>query len=122
MLSSMTPTIVLKNKLPYIIVGSPGGATIPTTVFQTLLNLLDFKLSPEAAVNSPKFHHQWLPDRIDIEETFPSAVADSLTAMGYLVKKRAPIGRTELIRITYQPVRQITAVADIRGDDAAAGY
>ena len=122
MLSSMTPTIVLKNKLPYIIVGSPGGATIPTTVFQTLLNLLDFKLSPEAAVNSPKFHHQWLPDRIDIEETFPSAVADSLTALGYLVKKRAPIGRTELIRITYHPVRQITAVADIRGDDAAAGY
>lgn len=59
MLSSMTPTIVMKNNKPYIIVGTPGGTTIPTSVYQTIVNIIDFKLSPNMAINSPKFHHQW---------------------------------------------------------------
>jgi len=122
MLSSMTPTIVLKNNKPYIVVGSPGGTTISTTVFQSLMNLLEFKLSPEDAVNKPKFHHQWLPDVIDVEKTFPLPVTDSLTQMGYTVKTRGPIGRTELIVIDQSKTKKITAVADSRGDDDAEGF
>ena len=67
MLSSMTPTIVLKNNKPFIVVGTPGGTTIPTSVYQTIVDIIDFKMSPEDAVNKPKFHHQWLPDVIYVE-------------------------------------------------------
>ncbi len=122
MLSSMTPTIVLKDQLPHFIVGTPGGSTIPTSVFQSLMNLLEFNLSPEEAVNRPKFHHQWLPDLIDVEEKFPASVTGTLVSMGYSIRKRVPIGRTELIRIIYHPSKKITAIADSRGDDDAAGY
>ncbi len=122
MLSSMTPTIVLKNNLPYLVVGTPGGTTIPTSVYQTLVNILDFDMSEEDAVNKPKFHHQWLPDEIFIEGDFPVTVADELRKMGYKVTPRSEIGRTELIRITQDGRRKITAIADKRGDDAAAGY
>lgn len=122
MLSSMTPTIVLKNKQPYIVVGTPGGTTIPTSVFQTLVNLLEFNMSPSDAVNKPKFHHQWLPDEVFIEEGFDKTVAAKLEAMGYRLNPRGAIGRTELIVLTQGPTRKITAVADNRGDDAAAGY
>ncbi|MBC7868108.1 MAG: gamma-glutamyltransferase, partial [Gloeobacteraceae cyanobacterium ES-bin-316] len=122
MLSSMTPTIVLKNNKPYIVVGTPGGTTIPTSVFQSLANLLEFNMTEEDAVNKPKFHHQWLPDEISVEKDFPLTVAEELRAMGYIVNIRSEIGRTELIKITNGPVRKITAIADKRGDDAAAGY
>lgn len=122
MLSSMTPTIVLKNNLPYLVVGTPGGTTIPTSVFQSLVNILDFNMSEEDAVNKPKFHHQWLPDEVYIEKDFPASVADELRKMGYKVTVRSEIGRTELIRITQDGGRKITAIADKRGDDAAAGY
>ena len=122
MLSSMTPTIVLKNNRPFMVVGSPGGTTIPTSIFQSLVNILEFNLSPEAAVNNPKFHHQWLPDSVFVERTFPQETIRSLEAMGYKIHKRDPIGRTELIIINYKPRKQITAVADSRGDDSAAGY
>jgi len=74
MLSSMTPTIVLKNNQPYLVVGTPGGTTIPTSVFQTLVNILDFGMSAEDAVNKPKFHHQWLPDDIQVEKEFDTTV------------------------------------------------
>jgi gamma-glutamyltranspeptidase/glutathione hydrolase len=122
MLSSMTPTIVLKDNLPYIVVGTPGGTTIPTSVFQSLVNILEFNLNDEDAVNFPKFHHQWLPDVIDIEKTFPSKVADELSAMGYKLNVRTAIGRCELIRITNDRDKKIIAVADGRGDDDAEGY
>ena len=121
MLSSMTPTIVLQQNKPYLVVGTPGGTTIPTSVFQSLVNILEFNLSEEATVNNPKFHHQWLPDEIAIEKDFPAKVADQLKGMGYKVKPRGAIGRTELIRITYQNGRKVIAVADKRGDDAAEG-
>ena len=122
MLSSMTPTIVLKNNMPYIVVGTPGGTTIPTSVFQSLVNVLEFKMSPADAVNKPKFHHQWLPDEIFIEDDFPADVAAELTAMGYKVNHRGEIGRTELIQISPAPKKIITAIADKRGDDDARGY
>ena len=122
MLSSMTPTIVLKNNKPYIIVGSPGGTTITTSVFQSLVNIIDFKLSPADAVNEYKFHHQWLPDSVYVEEDFPGDIIQKLTDMGYKIKKRSPIGRTELIEIIYTKRKKITAIADRRGDDDAEGY
>lgn len=122
MLSSMTPTIVLKNNIPFIIVGTPGGTTIPTSVFQSLVNILEFKLNPEDAVNKPKFHHQWLPDYIFIERSFPAQTAMALEMMGYHISKRESIGRTELIMVEYKPNKIITAIADKRGNDAVAGY
>ncbi|RYY30904.1 MAG: gamma-glutamyltransferase [Chitinophagaceae bacterium] len=119
MLSSMTPTIVLKNQKPYIIVGTPGGTTITTSVFQSLVNLLEFNMSAEDAVNKPKFHHQWMPDEIMVEKGFPEEVQDKLKTMGYSIRIRGAIGRTELIVIKDG---RYEAVADNRGDDHAAGY
>jgi len=119
MLSSMTPTIVLKKNKPYLVVGTPGGTTIPTSVFQTLVNILEFGMSAEDAVNKPKFHHQWLPDQVDIERDFDAAVVKQLETMGYKVITRGNIGRTEVIQIKG---KQIIAVGDKRGDDDAEGY
>jgi gamma-glutamyltranspeptidase / glutathione hydrolase len=120
MLSSMTPTIVLKNNKPWIIVGTPGGTTIPTSVYQTLIDIIDFKMSAEDAVNKPKFHHQWLPDILDIENTFDKNVADELKKMGYKISIKSGIGRTEVIMV--RPDGSLIAVGDRRGDDSAAGY
>lgn len=122
MLSSMTPTLVLKNKKPFIVVGTPGGTTIPTSVIQSLVNIIDFKMNAADAVNKPKFHHQWLPDVIYIEKGFSPAVADSLRNMGYTLQTRSAIGRTELIKINPTQKKKIKAVADHRGDDDARGY
>jgi gamma-glutamyltranspeptidase / glutathione hydrolase len=119
MLSSMTPTIVLKNNKPFIVVGTPGGTTIPTSVFQSIVNIVDYNLSPADAVNKPKFHHQWLPDVIFVEKDFPKKVRAELTAMGYTIQERGAIGRTELIKIDK---KKITAIADKRGDDDARGF
>jgi len=120
MLSSMTPTILLKNEKPLLIVGTPGGTTIPTTVFQMVVNLVDFGLEGKEAVNRPRFHHQWLPDLIYLEAGFPEESRRRLAAMGYAVEERAPIGRVEWIRVLPNGRRE--AVADRRGDDAVAGY
>ncbi len=124
MLSSMTPTIVLKNGSPYLVVGTPGGTTIPTSVFQTLVNVLEFNMTADDAVNKPKFHHQWLPDEIAVEKDFDAAVKKQLEDMGYKLKERTAIGRTEVIQIKNPAVklRKIIAVADKRGDDDARGW
>ena len=125
MLSSMTPTIVLKNNKPFIVVGTPGGTTIPTSVFQSIVNVIDYKMNADDAVNKPKFHHQWLPDVIYVEKDFDKALQDDLTKMGYKIINRGVIGRTELITITEGKktnAKVINAVADKRGDDDARGY
>ena len=124
MLSSMTPTIVLDKGRVYLVVGTPGGTTITTSVFQTIVDILDFGLSAEDAVNKPKFHHQWLPDELFVEPAFPAYTREQLTAMGYKVTQRGSIGRTEVIRITptTEGTRRIEAVGDGRGDDTALGY
>lgn len=116
----MTPTIVLKDNKPYIVVGTPGGTTIPTQVFQTLVNILEFNMTTEDAVYMPKFHHQWLPDSIYFEKTLPGPLQDGLLKMGYNIKMRSSIGRTEMIRVL--PDGRFEAVADNRGDDGADGY
>jgi gamma-glutamyltranspeptidase/glutathione hydrolase len=120
MLSSMSPTIVLNKGKVYLVVGTPGGTTITTSVFQTLVDILDFGLSTDDAVNLPKFHHQWLPDEIFVEPGFSTTTRDSLKVMGYTVAQRGSIGRTEVIKVL--PDQHIEAVADNRGDDAAVGY
>lgn len=120
MLSSMTPTIVLKNNKPYLVVGTPGGSTIITSVFQTLMNILEFNLPVDQAVNAPKFHHQWLPDEVYTEAGFPSAIKEQLETMGYKMESSRPIGRTEVIKVNEKGLME--AVGDKRGDDSAAGY
>jgi gamma-glutamyltranspeptidase / glutathione hydrolase len=120
MLSSMTPTIVLKNNKPYIVLGTPGGTTIPTSVYQTLVNILEFNLSTEDAVFKGKFHHQWQPDEVIVEKDFPANVIDELRAMGYKVNVRGSIGRTEVIKVL--PGGKFEAVGDKRGDDTADGF
>lgn len=120
MLSSMTPTIVLKDNKPLIVTGTPGGTTIPTSVFQTLINMLEFGLNAEDAVNKPKFHHQWLPDRVDLERGFPDTVAAALQQMGYKLSWRGGIGRTETIQVLQDG--KFEAIADRRGNDDARGW
>jgi gamma-glutamyltranspeptidase/glutathione hydrolase len=120
MLSSMTPTIVLQNNKPFLVVGTPGGTTIPTSVFQTIVDIIDFHQSVSDAVNKPKFHHQWLPDQVDIEKNFPQATRAALIKMGYKLVERGSIGRTEVIMVRQDG--SFEAVADSRGDDSAEGY
>ena len=118
MLSSMTPTIVLKNGKPYIVVGTPGGTTIPTSVYQSIVNVIDFKMTPSSAVNSAKFHHQWLPEVVFVEKNFPENTLKILEQKNYKFEKRGGIGRTEMIVIDENG--NATAVADSRGDDSVA--
>jgi gamma-glutamyltranspeptidase/glutathione hydrolase len=119
MLSSMSPTIVLKNNQLFLVVGTPGGTTIPTSVFQTITDIVDFRLSAEEAVGLPKFHHQWLPDEIRFETNFPDTTRVALEKMGYKCVDDGSIGRTEVIMKIDD--NTFEAVADSRGDDSAAG-
>jgi gamma-glutamyltranspeptidase/glutathione hydrolase len=118
MLSSMTPTIVLKNGKPYMVVGTPGGTTIPTSVYQSIVNVIDFKLNTNMTVNSPKFHHQWLPETVSFERNFPETTIKDLEKLGYKAERVNQLGRTEMIVIDDNG--NIHAVADGRGDDSVA--
>ena len=120
MLSSMCPTLVLKNNKPYVVIGTPGGTTIPTSVYQAIVNIIDFSMNADDAINKPKFHHQWLPDEVAVEKDFDAEVKKHLQAMGYKISERAPIGHTEAIRITGNGKRE--TAADKRGDDSVAGF
>jgi gamma-glutamyltranspeptidase/glutathione hydrolase len=121
MLSSMTPTIVTKNNKLAIVVGTPGGSTIITSVFQTLVNVIDFEMNIDQAVQSPRFHHQWLPDAIMCEK---DAIATKerriLESIGHKLKDRESIGRVEGIFITQDS--KIHGAADRRGDDSVQGF
>ena len=121
MLSSMTPTIVLdQNRNPLIVAGSPGGTTIPTSVFQTLINILEFGMNPAEAISKSRFHHQWLPDEVMVEKEFDQGVIKQLQAMGYTITERGPIGRMEVIRVL--PDGSYQVAADPRGDDSVSGF
>ncbi|TNE64680.1 MAG: gamma-glutamyltransferase [Bacteroidetes bacterium] len=120
-LSSMTPTIVTRDGRLALVVGTPGGTTIPTSVYQVILNVFEFDLPLDSAVHSKRFHHQWLPDKIQVEEgVFPEAVTLKLEEIGHVVAPRDPIGRVEAILC--EPNGKLRAVADTRGDDSAGGY
>lgn len=120
MLSSMTPTVVLKDNKPFMVVGTPGGTTIPTSVFQSIVDVIDFGMNADDAVNKPKFHHQWLPDQLDVEKSFPEGTRKLLEQMGYTIKERPSLGRVEMILVTREG--KMEAVADSRGDDGAEGW
>jgi gamma-glutamyltranspeptidase / glutathione hydrolase len=121
MLSSMTPTIVLRDSALWMVVGTPGGSTIITSVFQQIVNVAHFGFNMQASVEAPRFHHQWLPDTIQYEPgAFSEALMDSLRKMGHALAPRGPIGRVDAIRI--RPDGQLEGGADPRGDDVAQGY
>lgn len=93
MLSSMTPTIVVKEDRPVLVTGSPGGSTIITTVLQIVVNVVDHGMSISDAVSQPRFHHQWMPDAITLEsDGFENATVDQLRKMGHEVRERRTIG------------------------------
>jgi gamma-glutamyltranspeptidase/glutathione hydrolase len=121
MLSSMTPTIILKDGRLFMVVGSPGGTTIPTSVFQTIVDIVDFKMTAADAVNKPKFHHEWLPDVIEMEDSaFPPEAITELKKMGYVIQG-ASLGRVELIKVREDG--NLDIVADSRASaDSAEGY
>ena len=120
MLSSMTPTIVEKNGKLYIVVGSPGGSTIITSVFQTILNCLEWGMPIDKAVAYPRFHHQWLPDEIMTENNaFDDALKTKLSALGHKMRGIAYIGLVDAIQMDGNG--KIIGGADPRGDDAAVG-
>lgn len=121
MLSSMTPTIIEKEGKLFMVVGTPGGSTIITSVFQTILNVIEFDKNMQQAVTAKKFHHQWLPDDVYVED----AALDSLTvvrlkAKGYNMLSRGPIGRVDAILKTKWGYYQ--GGADPRGDDHIAAW
>jgi gamma-glutamyltranspeptidase / glutathione hydrolase len=100
MLSSMTPTIVVRAGRPYLVTGSPGGRTIPSTVLLTLLNVLDFGMNAQEAVDSPRFNHQWLPDVIRFERHGLSAdTIAALAARGHKVQEVEQQGVAEAILV-----------------------
>ncbi|AIG30477.1 gamma-glutamyltranspeptidase [Flavobacterium psychrophilum] len=123
MLSSMTPTIVEKDNKLFMVVGTPGGSTIITSVLQTILNVSQFNLTMQEAVNAPRFHHQWVPDVVTFEPNgFPKDTLDALKQKGYLIneKNNPIIGKVDAILI--QPNGNIEGGADKRGDDKAVGF
>jgi gamma-glutamyltranspeptidase / glutathione hydrolase len=123
MLSSMSPTIVEKKGKLSMIVGTPGGSTIITSVLQTILNVYEFKMNIQEAVNAPRFHHQWLPDEIMFEpNSFSSSILENLKKKGYNINQQnSPvIGKVNAILITAN--KTLEGGADYRGDDKAVGY
>lgn len=125
MLSSMCPTIVLKDGKPYLITGSPGGRTIINTVLCMLVNVLDFDMDPRTAVDAPRFHHQWFPDRIKVESRLAReypALLKQLKAMGHVVRvSKDEQGDAHSIWID-RKTGDLIGVADKREDGCAAGY
>jgi len=127
-LSSMTPTIVLEDRdagsVPRVrlVLGSPGGGTIINTVLEVLLNILAFKMDVREAVTAPRFHHQWMPDVLEMEDWgFSADTLDKLKEAGYKLRVRGRIGECQAI--TVDPATQWRfGAADPRGDGKAAGY
>ena len=123
MLSSMTPTIVTRNNELYLVLGSPGGSTIITTVLQTILNKTIFDMSIEEAVAAPRFHHQWLPDEIVLEPNgFDEQTITDLKKMGYIISERNNIVLGKMDAIYRNENGGLEGGADPRGDDAVASY
>jgi gamma-glutamyltranspeptidase/glutathione hydrolase len=123
MLSSMTPTIVEKNNRFYMSVGSPGGSQIITSVLQTILNVYEYKMGMQDAVNAPRFHHQWLPDVVTFEpKGFDSLLLNQLKEKGYQIKQENSVILGKVDAILRLPNGKLEGGADYRGDDKAVGF
>lgn len=122
MLSSMTPTIVEKDNKLFMVVGTPGGTTIITSVFQTIVNVIDYDMSMQEAVSARRTHSQWLPDRILVEKNALSKnTSDELSSMGHALEfSDWEIGRVDAILVRQDG--KLEGGADPRGDDTAAGF
>ena len=122
MLSSMTPTIVEKDKKLYLVVGTPGGSTIITSVFQTVLNVLEHDMSMQQAVNALKFHHQWLPDKTLFETgAFSEETIKRLQSRAYILEmQKNTLGRMDCIMLKADGT--LEGGSDPRGDDTSIGY
>ncbi|MBE2897419.1 gamma-glutamyltransferase [Pasteurellaceae bacterium 20609_3] len=119
-LSSMTPTIVMKDDKPWLVTGSPGGARIITTVLQSILNTIDFGLNPAEAISVPRVHHQWLPDEIRIEDGISPDTVHLLENQGYKVKLKSTMGRVQIIQVREDG---LYGASDPRNPDGATlGY
>jgi gamma-glutamyltranspeptidase/glutathione hydrolase len=120
MLSSMTPTIIEKNGQLFMVVGTPGGSTIITSVFQTILNVIEFDQDMQQAVASKRFHHQWLPDNVTVEkDAFSETTQSKLKQKGYKLNNSNGIGRVDAILKTSTGYQ---GGADPRADDTKAGW
>lgn len=120
MLSAMTPTLIEKDGKLFMVVGTPGGSTIMTSVFQSIVNVIDHDMTMSEAVAAKRFHHQWKPDVITVEkEAFDSDLQKELEDLGHVLKNRGAIGRVDAILI--QPDGSFEGAADPRGDDWAMG-
>jgi gamma-glutamyltranspeptidase/glutathione hydrolase len=99
-LSSMTPTVVLKDGKPVLITGSPGGSRIITAVLNTIVNVIDHGMTVAQAVSAPRVHHQWLPDKLFVEPGLPAETIASLQARGHTVEETRPFGSVNSIAVT----------------------
>lgn len=123
MLSSMTPTIIEENGKLKMVVGTPGGSTIITSVLQNILNVVEYDMGMQESVNQPRFHHQWLPDVIRMEpNSFSEETKSKLETLGYKILERNSlvIGRVDAILVL--PNGKLEGGADPRGDDTAIGF
>jgi len=120
-LSSMTPTILLRDGRLSFVTGSPGGPTIISAVLLTVINWMRLGMDAQAAINAPRFHHQWMPDRILMEQQFPASLEQGLNAMGHATKRRGHIGLVNAIGIDSQTGERLGA-ADPRDAGSAVGY
>jgi len=121
MLSSMTPVIVEKDNRLFLVAGSPGGSTIPTSVLQVIINVIDFNMTIRQAIDTGRFHHQWLPDHISYEKnSLDSSTLLRLGKMGHTLMPRYSIGRVNAVMIL--PDGRKAGGADYRGNNVASGF